>query len=640
MKQNLVEKIVQEHLAEASPAQSVTSGDYVAVRPRHVMTHDNSSAVMAKFVALGAGQIHDSHQPVFTLDHNVQDLSEENQAKYASIENFAKKHNIDFHPAGRGIGHQVMVEEGYAWPGSLVVASDSHSNMYGGIGALGTPVVRTDAAALWATGETWWQIPLVTRVELSGELQSGVSGKDLIVALCGLYSDDEVLNHAVEFSGEGVASLTMEARFTIANMTTEWGALTGVFPCDSVTLNWLRGRIGKFPAFTEENIKKLEDSPPAADTDASYAQILRVNLDEVVPCVCGPDTVKTVAPVTELAEKNIKVDKAYLLSCVNARLEDLEQAAGVLRGQKVADHVDFYMAAASDEVQKAAEAQGTWGELVAAGAEVLPPGCGPCIGMGRGLLEDGEVGISATNRNFQGRMGSREASAYLASPAVVAASAVAGYITGPESLTGLGPSHHLEIPETGPLRESTVDLVNGFPSTIEGELLFCDADNLNTDGIYPGKYTYREDLTPAEMAEVAMENYDPDFQKHAQSGDLLVGGFNFGTGSSREQAATALAYRGLSLVIAGSFSATYKRNALNNGFLLVDCPALVEWLREKKFGDSAATQRIGLTATLDFAASRLEVADQVFSFAPLGPAAQDLIASGGLEAQVKARLEA
>jgi len=434
--QNLVEKIVQGHLAGEDSGRPVASGDYVAVRPRHVMTHDNSSAVMAKFAALGAASVHDPRQPVFTLDHNVQDLSEENQAKYASIEAFAGLHGIDFHPAGRGIGHQVMVEEGYAWPGALVVASDSHSNMYGGIGALGTPVVRTDAAALWATGETWWQVPPVTRVELRGKLRPGVAGKDLIVALCGLYADDEVLNHAVEFAGPGVASLSMEARFTIANMTTEWGALTGVFPCDRVTLAWLRGRIGKYPAFTEEAVAALEACPPASDPDGGYAQVLRVDLGEVVPCVCGPDTVKTVVPVTELAEKKIRVDKAYLLSCVNARLEDLEQAAEVLRGRKVADHVGFYLAAASDEVQREAETNGTWAALVEAGAEVLPPGCGPCIGMGRGLLEDGEVGISATNRNFQGRMGSREASAYLASPAVVAASAIAGHITGPDDMAG------------------------------------------------------------------------------------------------------------------------------------------------------------------------------------------------------------
>src|SRR5690606_38641833 len=162
-------------------------------------------------------------QIVFTLDHNVQDTGEDNLKKYAKIEAFANEHGIDFYPAGRGIGHQIMCEEGYAWPGTLAVASDSHSNMYGGLGCLGTPIVRTAAAALWATDRTWWQVPPVAKVELRGKLRPGVTGKDVIVTLCGLFNKDEVLNHAVEFAGDGLSSLSIDERLTIANMTTEWG---------------------------------------------------------------------------------------------------------------------------------------------------------------------------------------------------------------------------------------------------------------------------------------------------------------------------------------------------------------------------------------------------------------------------------
>ena len=203
------------------------------------MTHDNTAAVMKKFKALGASRVHDPKQPVFTADHDIQNVEASNLAKYRGMEAFAREHGIDFYPPGTGIGHQIMVEQGYVLPGTFVVASDSHSNMYGALGAIGTPVVRTDAAAIWATGEFWWQIPRTIQVVLEGQLSSGVTGKDVIITLCGLYNREEVLNAALEFTGPGVASLSMDARLSIANMTTEWGALVGWFPVDEITLDYL-----------------------------------------------------------------------------------------------------------------------------------------------------------------------------------------------------------------------------------------------------------------------------------------------------------------------------------------------------------------------------------------------------------------
>src|SRR5216684_218302 len=239
----LVEKIAARH-ADGLPAGTVVrAGDFVSIRPRHVMTHDNTGAVIPKFKKIGATRIADPAQPVFAIDHDIQNVTPKNLEKYAKIEVFAAEHGIDFYPAGTGISHQVMVEQGYVVPGALVVASDSHSNLYGAIAALGTPVVRTDAASIWATGVTWWQVPKVAKVLLQGKLSAGVTGKDVIIALCGLFNKDEVLNHAVEFVGDGVAHLSMGARMTIANMTTEWGALAGVFPFDEVTVNYLRSRV-------------------------------------------------------------------------------------------------------------------------------------------------------------------------------------------------------------------------------------------------------------------------------------------------------------------------------------------------------------------------------------------------------------
>jgi homoaconitate hydratase len=263
--------------------------------------------------------------------------------------------------------------------------------------------------------------------------------------------------------------------------------------------------------------------------------------------------------LAEATKKQIKIQKAYIVSCVNSRVGDLQKAAEILKGKKVSPEVQLYVSAASSRVQEELEADGTWQVLVDSGAHILLPGCGPCIGLGVGLLEDGEVGISATNRNFKGRMGSVKAEAYLASPATVAASAVAGVITGegPE-FDGRDAGRLVRKQEATVLPTGKTPMLDNFPSSISGRILFCNSDNINTDGIYPGKYTYREDITPTEQAEVVMENYDLNFQQVAQKGDILVGGFNFGTGSSREQAATALKHRGIVLLIAGSFNDTYK----------------------------------------------------------------------------------
>ncbi|UCG52082.1 MAG: homoaconitase [Candidatus Latescibacterota bacterium] len=646
MGQTVVEKIAQAHMTEG-PKRPLRAGDVVSLKPRHVMTHDNTAAVMTKFRAIGAAHIHDPRQPVFPIDHDIQNTSDANLAKYKSIEEFAREEGVDFHPPGTGISHQVMVSQGYVVPGSLVVGSDSHSNMYGALSALGTPVVRTDAAAIWATGEFWWQIPRTVQVSLEGKLRGGVTGKDVIVTLCGLYNQGEVLNAAVEFTGPGVAGLSMDARMTIANMTTEWGALTGWFPVDDVTLDYLERRkavIEKdgITRITEDDLEKWRKAPPQPDVDASYTARITVNLAEISPHVSGPDTVQVMRSLADIEKDRIRVHKAYLVSCVNSRLEDIESAAAVVKGKKIADGVEFYVAAASKEIQEAAESSGAWGALLEAGARPLPPGCGPCIGLGAGLLEPGEVGISATNRNFKGRMGSRDAQAYLGSPQVVAASAVAGHITGPEPSDGLKPARTFEVVEAGaPPEGESVEIQEGFPAKIKGRLVLVPQDNLNTDGIYGKDYTYREGMTKEQMAKVVMENYDPEFAAKTREGDVLVGGWNFGTGSSREQAATALQAKGIALVIAGSFSQTYLRNAYNNGFVCIDCSELVTRLREQlKEQIEAGSPTIipGDLLDIDFANGTVTHRGKVFRISPLGSVPQSLVVEGGIENLVRKRL--
>jgi homoaconitate hydratase len=601
---------------------------------------------MKKFTAIGAKAFHDPRQPVFAIDHDIQNRSEANLTKYRRIEEFAQEHDVDFYPAGTGISHQVMVSMGYVVPGSLVVGSDSHSNMYGALGALGTPVVRTDAAAIWATGDFWWQIPRTVQVVLDRELRDRVTGKDVIITLCGLYNQGEVLNAAVEFTGPGIAGLSMDERMSIANMTTEWGALVGWFPVDEVTIRYLRERKPLVDAqgverFTGEDLERWSAEPPAPDADAPYAARIDLDLSDVSPYVSGPDTVQVMRSLADIERERVKIDKAYLVSCVNSRLEDLEAAARVVRGKTVAEGVEFYVAAASSEVQVAAEASDAWGALVEAGAKPLPPGCGPCIGLGVGLLEPGEIGISATNRNFKGRMGSRDAQAYLASPAVVAASAVAGYIKGASETESREPERRYAKRERAPVAEETVEILDGFPERLSGRLVFLPQDNLNTDGIYGKDYTYKEGMTRDEMAAVVMENYDPDFAGRTAAGDVLVGARNFGTGSSREQAATALQAKGIALVVAASFSQTYLRNAYNNGFVCIECPALVEFLREAETERMAAGELTiipGDEVAIDFTRGTVTYRDRTFRFPPLGSVPQGLVVAGGIENQVRERL--
>ena len=646
MPQTVVEKIAQSHMAEG-PSRPLRAGDFLSIRPHRVMTHDNTSAVMSKFKGIGAKKIHDPKQLVFALDHDIQNQDESNQKKYRAIEAFAKEHGVDFYPAGSSIGHQIMVERGYVVPGSFVVASDSHSNMYGALGAIGTPIVRTDAAAVWATGEFWWQIPRSIEVRLEGKLPEGATGKDVIITLCGLYNHDEVLNAAIEFTGPGVASLSMDARLSISNMTTEWGPLVGWFPVDEVTIAYLRGVHQRLKAqgierFTEADLESWTKNSPHPDAHAAYAAKITLDLAQVTPHVSGPDTVQVMQSLAEMERKKVAIHKAYLVSCVNSRLEDLDAAARVLKGKKVAQSVQFYLGAASKWVQEEAERRGTWQTLMDAGARPLPAGCGPCIGLGVGLLEKGEVGISATNRNFKGRMGSRDAQCYLASPEVVAASAVAGYIRGPHEFADRHPERrYTELAANRGGSVEKVEILKGFPARVKGRLVFMPQDNINTDAIYGKDYTYRDDMTKEMMAKVVMENYDPQFGARTSAGDVIVGGFNFGTGSSREQAVTCLKAKGIPLVIAASFSQTYLRNAYNNGFLCVEVPELVKRLREQFAKEIAAKEKTiipGDEIDIDFTSSAITWQGEKFAFPPLGSVPQSLVIAEGVENLVAKRL--
>ncbi len=394
--------------------------------------------------------------------------------------------------------------------------------------------------------------------------------------------------------------------------------------------------------FTEDDIAQWSSNPPRPIPTPSTPRRSRSISRQVTPHVSGPDTVQVMQSLAEMEKKKVAIQKAYLISCVNSRLEDLDAAAQVLKGKKIASGVKFYLSAASKWVQEEAEKRGTWQILIDAGAQPLPAGCGPCIGLGVGLLEKGEVGISSTNRNFKGRMGSRDAQCYLASPEVVAASAVAGYIRGPHEFADRNPvRNYKDLTVSAAGGAEKVEILKGFPERVKGRLVFMPQDNVNTDAIYGKDYTYRDDMTKEMMAKVVMENYDPQFAARTQSGDVIVGGFNFGTGSSREQAVTCLKAKGIPLVIAASFSQTYLRNAYNNGFLCVEVPELVKRVREQFAKEIAAKEKTiipGDEIDIDFTNSVITWRGERFPFPALGSVPQSLVIAEGVENLVAKRL--
>jgi len=419
MGQTFVEKV----LAAKAGRESVQPGEIVTVRPDHVLTHDNTAAIMGKIgPELEEYGIADPQMPLIVIDHVVPAANEKTAANHQRIRQFVQRQGIaHFYDAGEGICHQVVAEKGLALPGQLVLGSDSHTCSYGALNCLATGIDRTEAAALWLTGETWLKVPPSIKMTLTGSLPRGVYAKDLILHIIGQVSASGCSYQTVEFHGE-LEHLSISDRFTMANMGVEMDSKGAVFPCDRHTRDYLR----------QAGVRPDSYRPVWADPDAAYAQEHLYDLDQLEPVVAAPHTVDNVRPVGGLA--GLPIHQCFLGTCTNGRHTDLRIAADILRGEQVHSHTRMVVAPASRaELQKAA-ADGSLEALLEAGAMVLPPGCGPCLGAHQGVLAPGERCLSTANRNFKGRMGCKEAEIYLASPATVAATALQGAITDPREV--------------------------------------------------------------------------------------------------------------------------------------------------------------------------------------------------------------
>jgi len=428
MQQTLTEKL----LARASGRAYVQPGDIVIVEPDVVLSHDNSAAIAALFAQLPQASLRYPERLAITLDHAAPPPTVKHAENHARIRQFVREQGIrHFFEVGRGICHQVLCEEGLVGPGLVLLGADSHSPHCGWLGAFGAGVGRSEVAALWASGELWLRVPEALRIRLHGELARGVTSKDLALALVGWLGADGAAYQAVEFSGAGCATLSPAARAALCNMMAEMGAKNACMPPDDYTWRWLGAALERTrPQDAAERLDFFREHALYPDADAAYAREVEVKLGDIEPMVSRPHAVDNALALSALGRKT--VDCGFIGTCTNGRLEDIAAAAAVLQGQKL--RARLLVVPASSIVLQDAVAAGYIATLLAAGASIGTPGCGPCMGNHMGVLAPGERCISSANRNFRGRMGERDASIYLASPAVVAASCVAGAIVHPSEL--------------------------------------------------------------------------------------------------------------------------------------------------------------------------------------------------------------
>ena len=412
---------VEKALARKAGLDSVVPGQIVTVRPDKLLTHDNTADISQKFRRIGVDRVADPNISVIVLDHVTPAANETYATNHKIIREFVAEQGISaFYDIGEGICHQLLPEKGHAWPGAVIVGSDSHTPTHGAFGTFSAGIGRTEAAAVMATGQIWLRVPESLRIVVDGELPARVSAKDVILHIIGDLGADGANYCSVEFAGETIGEMSVASRMVLTNMAAEMGAKNGVVEPDDKTRAWLEGRV-------ENGYEEI-----LADPDAVYERVIEYDVSELSPQVAKPHTVDNVVAITEVA--GTPINQALIGTCTNGRLEDLEAAAEILRGKHIASNVRLLVLPASREVLLAAIERGIVSELVAAGATLLNPGCGPCLGAHEGCMAPGEVTISTANRNFKGRMGSREAFIYLGSPVTVAASALTGVITDPRAV--------------------------------------------------------------------------------------------------------------------------------------------------------------------------------------------------------------
>lgn len=411
---------IEKILARNSGKSLVQTGEIITAKVDFAEINDLYLQTIYSFYEMGAEKVWDKSRAAFVFDHYSPCPTIKTAANHTEMREFARKNDLTYHfDVNAGVCHQVMPEAGLIYPGMIIVATDSHTTTHGAFGALGTGCGATDMACILATGELWFRVPEIIEIRLDGEPQPGVYPKDVILHVLGHIKADGAVYKAVEFTGSYVEALDVPGRMTICNMAVEMGAKTAYMQPNQAVLDYVK----------DKAVRPFE--VVFSDPDFEFSQSHRFLVDDMEPAIACPHNVDNVHPLPEIAQGKIRVDQGYIGSCTNGRVEDLGEAAQVLKGRKIAPYTRLIIVPASAQVMQEAMRRGYIQTLMEAGATITTPGCAACLGTHEGILGPGEVCISSTNRNFKGRMGSGEASLYLASPATVAASLVEGYITDP-----------------------------------------------------------------------------------------------------------------------------------------------------------------------------------------------------------------
>lgn len=571
MGMNIAQKIIWTHLAEGK----MIPGTQIGLKIDQTLTQD-STGTMAylQFEAMGVGQVR-TKRSVAYVDHNMLQQGFENADDHKYIQTVAGKHGIYFSRPGNGICHQVHLER-FGIPGQTLLGSDSHTPTGGGLGMLAIGAGGLDVAVAMGGGTYYIVMPKVMKVCLKGKLQPFVTAKDVILEILRRLSVKGGVGRILEYSGEGVATLSVPERATIANMGTELGCTTSVFPSDETTRAFLamQGRVGDYVELK-------------ADPNAEYDEEITVDLSSLVPLVALPHSPDNVKTVEEAA--GIRVDQVAIGSCTNSSYQDMMRVAKILKGRRIPESVSLVIAPGSKQVLTMLARNGALADMIDAGARILESGCGPCIGMGQAPATDA-VSLRTINRNFKGRCGTTSAGVYIVSPETAAVSALKGVLTDPRAMAG-EVDMTVEMPDRFEVNDNMVaapaknpdevDVVKGpniksFPlnvalgERVEGKALIKVGDNITTDHIMPSNaklLPFRSNIPY--LADFCLTPCDPDFPARAKAngGGFIVGGENYGQGSSREHAALAPLQLNIRGVIAKSFARIHKANLINSGIL-------------------------------------------------------------------------
>lgn len=571
MGMTLAQKLIKAHLVSGE----MTPGSEIGLKIDQTLTQD-ATGTMAylEFEAMGVPRVK-TERSVAYIDHNTLQTGFENADDHRYIQSVCKKHGLYFSRPGNGICHQVHLER-FGIPGKTLIGSDSHTPTGGGIGMLAFGAGGLDVAVAMGGGTYYISMPKIVRVNLTGRLQPWVAAKDVILEVLRRLSVKGGVGKIIEYTGEGVASLSVPERATITNMGAELGASTSVFPSDDVTR-----------AFMKAQGREKDWAPFTADADAVYDETLEIDLSALRPLAACPHSPDNVKAVEDLGA--IKVDQCCIGSCTNSSLSDMLKVAAVLKGKTVHPDVSLSIAPGSKQVYNMLAENGALGDLIAAGARILECACGPCIGMGQSPNSAG-ISLRTFNRNFEGRSGTADGQVYLVSPETAAASALTGVLTDPRTLGGAPEIHmpasflindNMIIPPADEKDMDQVDILRGpnikpFPKTaplaesIEAKALLKVGDNITTDHIMPAgaKILPLRSNIPA-ISEHCFVRCDPEFPARckAEGAGIIIGGANYGQGSSREHAALAPLYLGIKAVIVKSFARIHIANLINAGIL-------------------------------------------------------------------------